>query len=121
MPINIHFNKKNFLEHLEERGVTLRTSGWSSGRGSRASQGTGGRLLVFGFGLWCSIINMFPTCIQSSMVLGFLCGGGKVVSGLTMHLSPRVMGYTMYVLAYLYGAIWGCYGIGKDVSIKLIL
>jgi hypothetical protein len=41
------------------------------------------------------------------MVLSLLCGGGKVVSGLTMHLSPRVMGYTMYVLAYLYGGVCG--------------
>jgi hypothetical protein len=24
-----------------------------------------------------------------------------------MHLSPRVMGYTMYVLAYLYGGVCG--------------
>jgi len=34
--------------------------------------------LVFGFGSWRDIINMFPTCIQSSMVLGLLCGGGFV-------------------------------------------
>ena len=81
MPINIHFNKKNSLEHLEERGVTPRIRGRASERGSRASQGTGGRLLVFGFGLWCGIINMFPTYTQSNMVLSLLCGCGLMKAG----------------------------------------
>ena len=50
---------------------------------------------------------MLSDVMQSSMVLGFLCGGGEVVSGLVMHLSPRVMGHTMYVLVCVYGGVFG--------------
>jgi hypothetical protein len=92
---------------LEIGGVTLQKRGGSTKRGTQANQGTGGRVLVFGFGFYGVVMIEGRGVMQSSMVLGFLCGGGKVVSGLTMHLSPRVMGYTMYVLAYLYGAICG--------------
>ena len=61
MPINIRFSEKEILERLEEEGVTPRIRGRSSGRGSRAIRRAGGSVLVFGFGLWCGIINMFPT------------------------------------------------------------
>ena len=107
MLINIRFSEKIFPEHLEIGGVTLQKRGGSTKRGTQAKQGTGGRVLVFGFGLYGVVMIEGRGVMQSSMVLGFLCGGGKVVSGLVMHLSPRVMGYTMYVLAYLYGAICG--------------
>ena len=63
--------------------------------------------MVFGFGLYGVVMIEGRVIMQSSMVLGFLCGGGMVVGGLTMHLSPRVMGYTMYALAYLYGGVCG--------------
>lgn len=51
MPINIHFSKKKIPERLEGEGVTPRIRGRSSEKGSQASQGTGGSVLVFGFGL----------------------------------------------------------------------
>ena len=66
---------------MEEEGVTPQLGGRASERGSRASQGTGGRLLVFGFGLWCSIINMFPTYTQSNMVLSLICVSGLMKAG----------------------------------------
>lgn len=81
MPINIRFSEKEILERLEEEGVTPRIRGRSSERGSQAIRRAGGSVLVFGFGLWCSIINMFPTCIQSNMVLSLVCVSGLMKGG----------------------------------------
>ena len=81
MPINIRFSEKKIPEHLEEEGVTPRIRGRSSERGSQAIRRAGGSVLVFGFGLWCSIINMFPTCIQSNMVLSLVCVSGLMKGG----------------------------------------